>query len=76
MSYRTVTRKSKRLDLTTLNKNIPVFQFSLNNHYNARIFPDFLILAKHPAVFVPGDGNKHLFESKIPHSTDFSSILQ
>lgn len=36
----------------------------------------FLILAKHPAVFVPGNENKQLFESKIPHSPDFSSILQ
>lgn len=34
----------------------------------------FLILAKHPAVFVPGNENKQLFESKIPHSPDFSSI--
>lgn len=50
MNYIIAACKNGRLDLTTQIKNNAMFQFSLNHHYNTKIFPDFffLILSKPP----------------------------
>lgn len=78
MNYIIAVCKNGRLDLTTQNKNNPMSQFSLNHHYNTKISPDFFFLntLKAPAISVPGNENKHLFQNEIPHTPHFNSILQ